>query len=636
MNRSLRIPWSRRPSSPPAAVSPASATRRLVATLIDLALGPLTFLGLIITGQGNFPTLDGIPPIVRWTPGLLWLAALVILAQRGQTPGQAVCRLVWVDETGSCARWRPLGEPTFWAAALGVALVAGWALVEFVFLVAGVFPDLTTTLMTTVVAETILAIVAATAIRRSPAWLASIASTRNVWAAAPRVKRRPRRVTRILWGGSVLSLGGIGLLAIASASPHTTGTTVATWASAGLAQVDQHTGQVYVLSGQRTDRDGQPSWVNNLSILDGATGVTLDTIPIGGDQPSALAVDGRSHRAFVVDMGSPEWTTEEVRTIDLDRRTVLPTATFVSNPDGNNSPGSGLGGFGCQGNAIAVDEGSGRVFAVNCFIDPDGRTAPFIALIDAYSGALLRSIRLPEPAAQLIALSRFHRVFAVAQSGDLVWALDSRTGAILRTIKVNGATQALALDATTSQIVVGSRDDGGSLVFLDGRSGRVVHRLHVGLDPVSIALSGELRRAFLLDTVRSGTQWVNVLHTIDPRQGHRLHTVVLGQSSNAAPVVGTRSRRVFVLNAWDTADSGNGTVSVIDADTGALIRTEVVGTFPLQPVLAERRGHIFVPSGAAYTDSRIERVAVVERVLCSLWTQDAGQGILTMLNVNGR
>lgn len=61
MNHNLRTPWSRRPSSPPTDVSPASATGRLVATLIDLALGPLTFLGLIITGQGSFPMLDGIP-----------------------------------------------------------------------------------------------------------------------------------------------------------------------------------------------------------------------------------------------------------------------------------------------------------------------------------------------------------------------------------------------------------------------------------------------------------------------------------------------------------------------------------------------------------------------------------------------
>lgn len=396
MNRSLRIPWSRRPSSPPAAVSPASGRRRLVATLVDLALGPLTFLGLVLTAQGTFPALDDILPIVRWTPGILWFAALVILTRRGQTPGQAVCRLVWVDETGSHARWRPLGEPTLWADALGGALLAGWAFVDFLFLVAGVFPDLTTTLMTTVVAETVLAIVAATAVRRSPAWLAPISSTRNVWVSAPRVRSRPRRVIRVLGCGSVLSLGGIGLLAIASASPQPTGTTVATWASAGPAQVDQRTGRVYVLSGQQINHDGQPSWVNNLSILDGVTGVTRDTIPLGGDQPSALAVDGQSHRAFVVDMGSPEWTTEEVRTIDLDRRTVLRTATIVGNPNGNNSPGSG---FGCRGTAVAVDEGAGRVFAVNCLTDPEGRAAPFIALIDAYNGALLRSIRLPEPAA---------------------------------------------------------------------------------------------------------------------------------------------------------------------------------------------------------------------------------------------
>lgn len=56
-------------------------------------------------------------------PGVLWLAVLLALAWRGQTAGAALLRLAWVGRDGEPARWRPIGEPAFWAIVLPILLL---------------------------------------------------------------------------------------------------------------------------------------------------------------------------------------------------------------------------------------------------------------------------------------------------------------------------------------------------------------------------------------------------------------------------------------------------------------------------------------------------------------------------------
>ncbi len=74
---------------------------------------------------------------------MLWLALVLLLARSGQTPGQALLRICWVDPSGARARWRPLGDTGFWACnaymlAVGVALCSAVVIGQFGWL----FPPL--------------------------------------------------------------------------------------------------------------------------------------------------------------------------------------------------------------------------------------------------------------------------------------------------------------------------------------------------------------------------------------------------------------------------------------------------------------------------------------------------------------
>jgi YVTN family beta-propeller protein len=55
--------------------------------------------------------------------------------------------------------------------------------------------------------------------------------------------------------------------------------------------------------------------------------------------------------------------------------------------------------------------------------------------------------------------------------------------------------------------------------------------------------------------------------------------------------VDTRTHRVFVVNG---NFGGTGTVSVLDARTGGLVRTVAVGHTPYAVAVDERAGHAFV------------------------------------------
>ena len=105
------------------ATSPSLPRRRL-ALALDLALGPIAFFIWIATGVALAESLHSSNNLVNILCGgasaALWIALLLTLAWRGQTPGQALVQLRWVDSRGRRARWRPLGEVGFWGAGLYV------------------------------------------------------------------------------------------------------------------------------------------------------------------------------------------------------------------------------------------------------------------------------------------------------------------------------------------------------------------------------------------------------------------------------------------------------------------------------------------------------------------------------------
>ncbi len=118
-------------SGAPVGPAPRLATMALdaVVGLVALpALWVLEALALQALPQDSRNFADWANNILSVAPCLLWLAILVALARRGQTPACLLTRCRWVDAAGKPVSWGPLGSLSFWLAAapgLFVSLVLG-------------------------------------------------------------------------------------------------------------------------------------------------------------------------------------------------------------------------------------------------------------------------------------------------------------------------------------------------------------------------------------------------------------------------------------------------------------------------------------------------------------------------------
>lgn len=144
----------------------------------------------------------------------------------------------------------------------------------------------------------------------------------------------------------------------------------------------------------------------------------------------------------------------------------------------------------------------------------------------------------------------------------------------------------------------------GVVAMLDARTGRLLRTLAFGhgLYPYPIAVDNATGRVFIPDYgngVRDMTAPLGPgrVITLDARTGRVLRTTTVGVGP-VAVAVDERSGRVFVLNHNDRyygqQSNERGSVSVLDARTGLLLRTVAVGGSPSAVAIDTRLGHAFV------------------------------------------
>jgi DNA-binding beta-propeller fold protein YncE len=152
---------------------------------------------------------------------------------------------------------------------------------------------------------------------------------------------------------------------------------------------------------------------------------------------------------------------------------------------------------------------------------------------------------------------------------------------------------------------------GGSVSMLDARSGRVLRTILVGRDPATVVAGEPTGRVFVvhgrpghrgyfIDNGSSGTD------VLDARSGARLRTAAVGASPaddiGAAiythlVAVDPRTGHAFVIDrpAVDRkGTSTRGSVSVLDARSGRVLRRIPVGTAPMALAVDETTTRLFV------------------------------------------
>jgi DNA-binding beta-propeller fold protein YncE len=308
-----------------------------------------------------------------------------------------------------------------------------------------------------------------------------------------------------------------------------------------------------------------------------------------GSFPYAVAVSPAG-RAFVVNRTS-EWTGlsadgGSVSVLDLRSGTVVRRVPVGADP-----------------RAIAVAGPEGRVFVAN---DDDAS----VSVLDARRGAPLRTTRVgPGPRALALDMPA-HRVFVVSAGDGAVSVLDARSGALLRTIHLDavpsyGSTGSSGLGSwpTTSRGIVppfgsaavaalGGRvfvGSGRAVMVLDARSGALLRTVMVTEAVRHLAADPRTGHVFI-----AGETAVRLL---DARHTWAVRTIAAGEHPSAL-AIDARRGRVFVADMGATdangIPTGAGSVAIVNAATGAVLRTVPVGVAPSALAIDERTGRAVV------------------------------------------
>jgi DNA-binding beta-propeller fold protein YncE len=288
-----------------------------------------------------------------------------------------------------------------------------------------------------------------------------------------------------------------------------------------------------------------------VQMRDSRTGSLLRDIQVG-DNPRALAVDARRGRVLVANAGDGTVSLIDARSGALLRTTALGLAPL----------------------AVAVDERTAHAFVSGPAV-PGAVTLPtwegstregsapagLLSVLDTRTGALLGSTALGTWAAILAVDERTARVFVAGGFPGTVSVLDARNGTFLHATTLGGQPAALAIDERRGRVYIVNGDN-GTLSLLDARDGALLRTVHVDPTP---SLVVTLSYALAVDEARD-----------------RVYL------STRGPLLSASKGLTF---------QGCGTLYVLDASTGMVLRRIGVGVAPIAVAVEKGSGRVVVANG---------------------------------------
>jgi DNA-binding beta-propeller fold protein YncE len=211
--------------------------------------------------------------------------------------------------------------------------------------------------------------------------------------------------------------------------------------------------------------------------------------------------------------------------------------------------------------------------------------------------------------------ARTGRVFVLDVATHVVGTWDTRSGSLIAgapafpslamndpntPILETSVGMAVTVDERRrrAMVAIGSPYPGvpGAVTVLDALTDRLLRVLPVGNGVAALAVDTASGHLFVLDRL------ANTLSLIDPGTGVLLRRLTLGQGP-AAMILAARTRRLFVATTGALGPTGlptgRGRISMIDAVSGALLRTVATGVAPIALAVDEQTGRLFVASAGA-------------------------------------
>jgi len=219
-------------------------------------------------------------------------------------------------------------------------------------------------------------------------------------------------------------------------------------------------------------------------------------------------------------------------------------------------------------------------------------------------------------------------LLAIIGGGLMVWRTLTATDTLLRTIPLTApsAPGDIRIDEQASRAVINGDAPGGldrsALTLLDTRSGDIVRTIRLTNSArLSVAIASQAGRIVVLDSGSRYNTWGTTVRLLDERSGALVRTTTVGLDPLAVAVE-ERAGHVFVASTGPSDRYGNargaGTVSMLDARSGALLHMAKVGLRPQEMADDERTGRLFVANytgnSVSVLDTRTGAVIATTRV----------------------
>ena len=199
---------------------------------------------------------------------------------------------------------------------------------------------------------------------------------------------------------------------------------------------------------------------------------------------------------------------------------------------------------------------------------PADRSADGIGVVDLAQKRLVRVLPGGIDPEEFAVSHDGGRLFVANEDAATASMVDVPTGAVAHVAKVDAEPEGVAFSPDGRNVLV-TCETNGTIVELDGRSAAVRARFVVAGRPRSIAFTADGRHAYI------PSETTAQVHLVDATTHKLERSVTLPAGSRPMKVLlDPEARALFVSNGR------GGTVSQLDASTGALERTIHVGTRP--------------------------------------------------------
>jgi|GEM_PF-1758424 len=299
----------------------------------------------------------------------------------------------------------------------------------------------------------------------------------------------------------------------------------------------------------------------------------------------------------------------------MSGRAMVPPRTPL--PGGSSQPlGTNGGGFseGGTGLGLAIDVPSRRLFVLtNAAVGPGFSSR--LDVVNADSGALLRSVPLPIAAGALAVDGRAGRLFVTDSTAQGIRVYDARTLRRLTVFPLAGCSpvQVAVDEAASRAYALCSGAASGLVITLDSSSGHRLNAATTGANGMQLLVDSARGRVYAVSagSFVAGRPGAARIAVLDAHSGALLRSITLG---SIIPQVALDPVRGRLYVAGSDPRTNRGMLLVLDAASGSVRARLAVGRGTTGLAVDTRRGRLFVAGASGLVPEAGRWGSLVDRV----------------------